>query len=242
MNNNITNHEKIQYTDISKNNLFRRSALLRIFIGVSSTTFISFLFSMAHARWRNFHFSYVINWLKGSSIFSLLFYSGNEILYAGCNFFNIYTNFWLNGSFLALTLSKLHYKYLIRNKMMKWYVAIKYSHKCFLYFLVINLVFDLIIKLKREIYLFEEKDLFDILRENFKDSETNTPKFNLTCDDLEKHFMKPLHILNDTEKIKIIKYNLRHQNKDKKKGEISLANFFKVKTVNVFDLYKNNKV
>ena len=125
--------------------------------------------------------------------------------------------------------------------MMKWYMAIKYSHKCFLYFLVINLVIDLLIKLKREIYLFEEKDIFDILRENFKDPDTNTPNFNFTYDDLERHFMKPFHLLNDTEKLKVIKSNLksqRHSNKNKTlKGSM-----FDIKTVNVFDLYKNNKV
>ncbi len=124
---------------------------------------------------------------------------------------------------------------------MKWYEAIKYSHKCFLYFLVVNLVFELFLKLSREIYLYNEKDLFDIVRENYKDPETNTPNFNMTYGEFEKHFMKSFHIFNSTEKHKLIRRNLKTHKTDNQKNSV-LTKYMVIKTVDLYDLYKNNKV
>jgi hypothetical protein len=104
-------NEKPQYAennfrDISKKTLFRKSALTRIILGTLSTTSVCFLYSLAHAKYRNFPFSFVKNWLKGSFSFSCLFYSGNEMMYAASNYYGIYTNFWINYSLLAYSLSK----------------------------------------------------------------------------------------------------------------------------------------
>jgi len=137
---------------------------------------------------------------------------------------------------------------------MKWYLAIKYSHKCFLLFLVINLIFELFLKIGREFILFKEKDLFDIINKKFKDPETHKANFNnMTYDDLEKHFMKPFHIFNSSEKIKVLYknsqiHNFNNMDKDEKikskreENKLKLISTIKFKTVNFFDLYKNNKI
>jgi hypothetical protein len=236
-----TSYDKYKLIDSSKKSLFRKSSLMRMILGVTSTTSICFLFSLAHARWRNFHFSYVKNWIKGSFCFSLLFYTGNELIFAASNFYNLYTNFWINYTILAFILSKVHYRYLIRNNRMKWYEAIKYSHKCFLYFLVINLVIDLFIKLNREIYLYQEKDLFDIVREKYKDPVTNTPNFDMTYGEFEELFMKSFHIFNSNEKNKLIRRNLKTNRRNDINKSV-FSKFMVLKTVDLYELYKNNKV
>ena len=159
------------FKDISKETIFRKSAVTRILIGTLASTTISVFYALAHARYRKFELSFVKNWFKGGFTFSFMFYSGNEVLFSVANFYKIYTNFWLNYTAVAYLLSKIHYRFLIRNHMMKWYAAIKYSHKCFLLFLVTNLTFELLIYLTKEIYLFDEKDVFDILKEKYSVKE-----------------------------------------------------------------------
>lgn len=256
--------ENPQYTknkmiDTSKKSLFRKSGPTRIFLGVTTCTSVCFLYSLAHSKYRNFPFSFVKNWLKGSLCFSILFYSGNELMYAASNFFGIYTNFWINYSILSYYLSKIHYRYLIRNNHLKWYLAIKYSHKCFLYLLVINCLFDLILLLNKEVILYDQEDLFDIVRERFIDKETGMPNYDMNYQDLENHFMKSIQLFNSPEKLNILKRNeKRHSFTDKytNKNSISenksnlstrgnknsiLFSGLSIKTVDIFELYKNNK-
>jgi hypothetical protein len=257
----MNNSNKIQYVDVSKKNFFRNSAISRIVLGTLSTTSICLFYSLAHAKYRNFPFSFVKNWLRGSFSFSLLFYTQNEALVSICNYFNVYTNFWVNYTLIAYTLSKVHYRYLIRNNQMKWYLAIKYSHKCFLYLLVFNLMIELGIMLNKEIYLYNEPDLFDIVNEKFKDKNGN-PNFNMTYDDLEENFMKPFQLFNSREKINIVNKNMKThdfgtnvgrgietksevwgttKNNEQRKKNV-LASGFKIRTVDFYDLYKKNKI
>jgi hypothetical protein len=238
------------FKDISRENLFRKSAFLRISLGTLTTTTISIFYALAHAKYRKFEFGFVKNWLKGTFTFSFLFYTGNEIIFSISNFYRVYTNFWINYTGLAYFLSKIHYRYLIRNHMMKWYQAIKYSHKVFLLFLVVNLILELLIFLTREIYLFEESDVFDNIREKFIDTHSNKPNFNMTYKDLEDNFMKSFHVINSKEKVKKIKEHLKKKNE---KNFDSLEEYlnhktnkhgseFKIKTVNLYEMYKNKEI
>jgi hypothetical protein len=239
------------FKDMSKEKIFRQSAILRIFLGTFTATTISIFYALAHAKYRKFDFSFVKNWLKGSFAFSFMFYTGNEIIFFFANFHRIYTNFWINYTALAYILSKIHYRYLIRNHMMKWYQAIKYSHKVFLLFLVLNLFIEIFIYLTREIYLFEEADVFDILSEKFIDKNSKEPNFNLTYKDLENNFMKSFHILNSKEKVKKIKEYMKNQNQEnfesyedylKNKTHRHDGRHSRIKTVNLYEMYKNKEI
>lgn len=232
------------FQDISKKKLIRKSSYVRILLGTFTATTIGLVFSLAHAKYRNFNFSYVKNWVKGSCIFSFLFYTGNEIMFTSANLFKIYTNFWINYSLLAYYLSKFHYRYLMKNRMMKWYNAIRYSHKCFLYFLVINLSLELIIFLIREIRLYDYPDLFDEIRENYgknsnrnitSDNPVNTNKNEMTYYVIQNLFMKPFHVFNSKEKMNIIE---SHKSYKKRSNNF----FLKIKTVDLYNLYKSNKM
>jgi len=235
------------FIDTSKENLFRQSALMRILLGTFTTTTISIFYALAHARYRKFELNFVKNWVKGSFTFSLMFYTGNEVLFSITNFYKIYTNFWLNYTVLAYFLSKIHYRFLIRNHMMKWYTAIKYSHKCFLLFLVLNLTIELFIYLTKEIYLFDEKDVFDILKEKYTDKFSEDPNFDMTYKEIEDNFMKTFHIINSKEKIKKIKEHISKKNQEKSKNleayidNKSMLNF-KLNTVNLYEMYKNKEI
>ncbi len=130
---------------------------------------------------------------------------------------------------------------------MKWYAAIKYSHKCFLLFLVVNLILELFVFLTREIYLFDEKDVFDTLKEKFSDKNSNQPNFEMTYQDLENNFMKSFHIVNSKEKVKKIKEFLKEESADEieemlntKKERRLMPN--RLKTVNLYKLYKNKEI
>lgn len=236
------------YKDSSKDYLFRNSTLLRISLGTLTTTSVSLLYALAHARYRKFEFKFVKNWFKGGFIFSFLFYTGNEIIFAFSNYYKLYTNFWINYTGLAYFLSKMHYRYLIRNHMMKWYIAIKYSHKIFLLFLVVNLLIEFLIFLTREIYLYDEKDVFDVLKEKYMDRISDNPNFNMTYKDVEENFMKPFHVLNSKEKIKKIKAHIRKKNEENLSNREEYLNAnksaknFQLKTVNLYDMYKNKEI
>ncbi len=235
------------FKDTSKENFFRHSALTRILLGTLATTTISVFYALAHARYRKFELSFVKNWFKGSFTFSLMFYTGNEILFSITNFYKIYTNFWLNYTAVAYFLSKIHYRFLIRNNMMKWYTAIKYSHKCFLLFLVVNLTFELIIYLTREVYLFDEMDVFDILKEKYTNKFSDDPNFDMTYKEIEDNFMKSFHVVNSKEKIKKIKQHIGKKNEEKCKTleeyfENKSIMKFKLNTVNLYEMYKNKEI
>lgn len=239
------------FKDVSKENILRQSAVLRICLGTFTTTTVSLFYALAHAKYRRFDFSFVKNWFKGSFAFSFMFYTGNEFIFSLTNFHRIYTNFWINYTALAYCLSKMHYRYLIRNHMMKWYQAIKYSHKVFLLFLILNLIIELFIYLTREIYLFEEADVFDILKEKFIDKNSMEPNYKMTYNDLENNFMKSFHVLNSKEKVKKIKENVRNQNKEnfesyddylKNKSYGHGGRYPKIKTVNLYEMYKNKEI
>jgi hypothetical protein len=231
-----------KYADASNSNktVFRQSALARILLGTCATSTICILYSLAHARYRKFDISFVKNWIKGGLTCSFLFYTGNEMLLALSKYYQFYTNFWINYSLLAYYLSKLHYKYLIRNRMIKWFEAIQYSHKIFLYFLTANLVIEFVIFLTREFYLYDEPDILDKLK-NIK--ENKTP---FTYSLLEENFMKGVHIINSEEKREFIKSQMRSLDNDLILGSEKVGGgakkFNRIKVVNLYGLYKNNKI
>jgi hypothetical protein len=225
-----SNNLKKDYIDSNKNNLFRRSALPRIMIGTISSTTIAVLYACAHAKYRKLEISFVANWLKGSSIASLSFYSLNEGLLAATKYYNVYTNFWINYSFICYYLSKVHYRYLIRNHIMKWYNAIRYSHKCFLYFCVFNLIIELGVYLYREVELYDDEDVFDYIKLNLM--ENGRPSFkNFTFKDLSDYFMTGFHVLNSSDKSKQLRRYMREN-----------PNGSKVETIDLYEFYRTNNI
>lgn len=211
------------YKDSSKDKLIRSSALPRTIIGTLSTTTLALIYAYAHARYRNLDNIFIKNWLKGSLIASSLFFTSNEALIVLTKHYGIYTNFWLNYTIISYTLSKYHYRYLIRNSMMKWYNAIRYSHKCFLYLCVFNLVLELCIYLYREAYLYDGEDVLDRL----KDYDVNKMDLETMLDT----FLSSHHVLNSSDKInKLRNFMNDHNNKTL------------IKTVDLYDFYKTTKI
>lgn len=213
--------------DGSENRLVRKSAITRIILGTITCTGCSVLYALAHAKYRNLDFQFVKNWLKGSLVFSSSFYTLNEGLLAVTKYYGVYTNFWINYSVVCYFLSKVHYRYLIRNHMMKWYMAIKYSHKCFLYFLVANLFIELIVYLFREIQLYDGEDIFDIVKNKYMD-ENGNPNFDMTYDEIEKVFRAPWYLLNSADKVRVMRKHMREN-----------PNHSHIKTIDLYELYKN---
>jgi hypothetical protein len=220
---------KKDYIDSNKHRLLRKSALSRIILGTLTCTGISVLYATAHAKYRKLDASFIINWLKGSTIFSFSFYTLNEGMFSLSKYYGIYTNFWLNYTIVAYYLSKVHYRYLIRNHIMKWYNAIRYSHKCLLYLCVFNMIIEMGIYLVREIQLYDDEDVFDYIKQNFM--EHNKPSFNFTFKELQEHFMKSFHVLNSSDKVKHIKKYMREH-----------PNNSRIETVDLYELYKTNNI
>jgi hypothetical protein len=217
--------EITNYKDSSKNRLIRKSAAARILIGTISTSTFCVIYSYAHARYRNLDYTFMINWLKGSLIASSLFYTTNEGLLVITKYYGMYTNFWINYSLICYMLSKVHYRYLIRNNVMKWYNAIRYSHKCFLYMCVLNLIFELSIYLTREAYLYDGEDVFDRLSIMIKNNE------ELNSETLRENFLSSYHILNNSEKINRIKKYIDQHPTNSKIKSIDLYDFYKSKNI-----------
>ena len=110
---------------------------------------------------------------------------------------------------------------------MKWYNAIRYSHKCFLYLCVFNLIIELAIYLLREAYLYDGEDVLDRLRDYVNNNNSNT----MDLDTLRENFLASHHVLNSSDKMnKIRKYMSENDNK---------SNF---KTIDLYDFYKKNKI
>jgi hypothetical protein len=77
----------------------------------------------------------------------------------------------------------------------------------------------------------------------------------MTYQDLEENFMKTFQVFNSQEKFKVLKKNLKtHSWNDKYENNLNivennsrnknklLLSCFKLKTVDIFDLYKKNKI
>lgn len=235
--NNLNFQNEKEIFDTSQNKIFRKSSLGRIILGTIGTTTCCFFYSFCLARYKNYSFSFIKNWIKGSLCFSFLFYTSNEFLFSLSKFYSIYTNYWINYTAICYFLSKMHYRYLIRYHSIKWYNAIKYSHKCFLYMCVINLILETFIYLTREIYLFSEDDIFDIVHQKFYD-ENNNPNYNLSYEDVEKNFMKSFHIINSQSKMKRIEKYIYEKKLEDKDNNRNNSN---INTINLYDFYKNKK-
>jgi hypothetical protein len=220
---------KKDYIDGNQNRLFRKSALPRVIVGTLTCTGVSVLYAIAHAKYRKLDTSFIINWLKGSTIAGFSFYTINEGLFALSKYYRVYTNFWLNYSITAYYLSKLHYRYLIRNHMMKWYSAIRYSHKCFLYLCVMNMVLEFGIYLVREVQLYDDEDVFDFIKQNYM--EDGKASFNFSFNELQDNFMKAFHVINSSDKVRFVKQYMREH-----------PNHSKINTIDLYELYKGNNI
>ena len=101
--------------------------------------------------------------------------------------------------------------------------------------------------------LFNDEDLFDLINKKYKD-KSGKANFNLTYNDLEEHFMKPVQLFNSKEKNEYINKNMKtygyksnklHSNKvniNNKDQNSLLSIGLKIRTVNFYDLYKENKI
>ena len=214
-----------KYKDGTNNRIIRKSALIRIILGTASTTTICLIYSFTHARYRNLEKTFIKNWFKGSLITSLSFYILNEALIISTKFLNIYSNFWINYTLICYYLSKIHYRYLIRNNIMKWYNAIRYSHKCFLYFCIFNLSIEMILFTIREAYLYDEEDVIDRLNRFLNKSEA---KYLLSYDDIVENFISPVHVLNNLNKVS----NINTYMKENPNGS-------RINTIDLYEYYKN---
>jgi hypothetical protein len=225
---NVNQMEDYQKTvkDATSNRIIRKSALTRITIGTLTCTGLCFLYAISHAKYRHLDYRFIGNWVKGSLVFSFGFYSLNEALWAGFKYYNLYTNYWINYSLSAYYLSKVYYRYLIRNHIMPWYTAIKTSHKYFLYLCVFNLIIESLIYIKREIELYDEEDIIDIWIKKRNSLNDTDDKIQIdSYDELEAMFRKPIHIFNSKKKKdKLIKYM---KEKDDDSNVIDLYEFFK---------------
>jgi hypothetical protein len=220
---------KKDYIDGNLERFFRKSAISRVIIGTTVCTGVSVLYAVAHAKYRKLDTSFIINWLKGSTVAGLSFFSLNELFFASSKYFKIYTNFWINYTFIAYYLAKVHYRYLIRNHRMPWYSAIKYSHKCFLYLCVGSMLIELIAYIIREVQLYDDEDIFDILSERFmKDGRAS---FNFGYDELCEHFLKSFHVVNSSDKVRDIKRYMREH-----------PNESKINTIDLYEFYKGNNI
>jgi hypothetical protein len=231
MNNYIEKRKEI--IESGRDVLFRKSALTRILLGTFVTTSSSLLFSYALYRYKHYSKSFIANWIKGSFTFSSAFYSLNEVLMGICKYYKVYTNFWINYTLISYNLSKIHYRYLIRNHMMKWYLAIPYSHKCFLYFCVLNMIIELVLFLSKEVYLYDEPDFLDILKDKKKEE--------LTIYDIENHFMKGFYIINSEQKKHILELYIQEQSDLRSKFPNQQKKFTIKNKINLYELYAKNK-
>jgi hypothetical protein len=217
------------YIDGNKNRIFRNSAGVRIVLGTIACTGVSVLYACAYAKYKKLDTSFIINWLKGSALAGFGFYTSNEALFALSKYHRIYTNFWINYTLTCLWLSKAFYRFLIRNNIMKWYNAIRYSHKCFLYLCVINLIFEFGVYLFREVQLYDDEDIFDTIREKFM--RNGLAECNFTYRDLEENFMKSFHVLNSPGKVKDVKRYMKDN-----------PNNSKINTLDLYEYYKGNNI
>jgi len=187
-------YTKNNLKDISSESIIRKSSKIRIIGGTILTTSICTLYAVSVAKYRTLGNKFILNWLKGSLIFSFGFLSLNECIYSLSKYYNIYNNIWIGYSISGYLLSKMHYRRLIRYHNYKWYSAILYSHKCFASLTCSFIVIDYIIDTLRLIYLYDEDDIFDIYEKMFRNNK------NITLMDIKDQFMKPIHIINSEEK------------------------------------------
>lgn len=210
--NNANEFKYIHLKDNSKNRLIRGSCFTRIVLGTFFTTSSCFVYALIFARLKKLDRSFINNYIKGSLLLSLGFFSLNESLYSASKYCGIYSNFFLNYSLTSYIMSRKFYKYLIRNNHMQWDKAIKFSHKCFLFFCVIVSSLELYVYLYREIQLYDGEDIFDYFEKNMRDS--NQP---VSFKEIENNFMSSFHILNNPEKRKLIDAYINDSNDPSKK-------------------------
>lgn len=218
-----------KYCDTRKERIIRKSAPIRILLGITSTTSVGFIFSLVCSRIRNYGMQYIYNWIKGSFVYSTFFFISNEAMTSLCAYYSLYTNFWINYTVLSFYLSKMHYRYLIRRRLMKWHLAIKYAHKCSLYFLTINLIIELFIFIMREALLYDEPDFLDEMKKINLD--------RITFEEYEDTFLIPFHIVNTPDKTNQIKRIAGNKNKRRSRPTTSSG----LKTVNMYLVLKNDK-
>jgi hypothetical protein len=70
------------------------------------------------------------------------------------------------------------------------------------------------------IYLYDEDDIFDLYKKNFKDNK------NITLDDVKKYFMKPVHIMNSDEKLSKLKIEVRRYREENPKIKLNMLDLY----------------
>jgi len=217
----------VKLKDKSKNKIFRPSCLTRVILGTFFSTSTCLIYSLIFAKLKKLDHNFVRNYIKGSFLLSLGFFSLNETIFSASKFFGLYSNFFINYSITSYIMSKIFYRHLIRKNMMQWDKAIKYSQKCFLIFCVLICSFEFMIYLYREIELYDGEDFLDYFQKKLKDNNEN-----ITFRDIESNFMSSFHILNNPEKRKLIdKYILENNDDENRKN---------YKTVNLYKFLRDN--
>jgi hypothetical protein len=217
-----------QFADLKDSyykSLFRSSSICRIVINTGLCAFICGLYAYSLFRYKNLNRDFVKNWIKGSFICSLSFYTLNEVSLALFKYYHLYTNFWINYSLVGYICSKIFYRYLIRNNINKWFEAIKRSHKYFFILVTFSSILDLIVYTIRYIELYDEEDIFDKVQ---KLREENT---KMSYNQFEELFMQPVVLVNTSRKRREI---LKYMNEN--------SNNSGLKTVDLYDMYKDKRL
>ena len=218
------NYDK-KYKEINPNKLIRDSSKIRIITGTTVVTTSCILYSFAMKKLKNHPTQFCKNWAKGSLIFSFSYYTLNEFFFGISKYYQIYSNYWLNSSLSAYILSRVFYRHLIKNSLMRWHSAILFSHKCFASLCVFNILFELSFQTLRFLYLYDEEDVIDILDKKIKEQS------NFDFNDVQEIFMGPIHIFNSENKInKIRKYIAENKIKLKNNKDsitFDLYNYYK---------------
>lgn len=214
-----------KYKDADAERIVRKSAPIRVILGTLTVTSSCILFSMAMRSVKNYPNTYVTNWAKGSLVFSLAFYTLNEALLSFCKYYSIYTNFWINSTISAYVLSKFHYRYLIKTQQMRWHSAILYSHKCFAFLCVFNILTEGWLSFCRYVYFYDEPDVIDFMKTRMSDI-----KNPVTFEELQSNLITPYHIINSDRKKESLK-EFYYKNSILPDGRRKL-------TIDMYDYYK----
>ncbi len=214
--------------DNSNNRLIRKSAISRLTLGTFFTTSSCFIYSIIFTKLKKLEPSFIKNYTKGSFLLSFAFFSLNETIFSTSKYFGIYSNFFINYSLTSYFISKYFYRYLMRNSIMEWDKAIKYSQKCFLIFCVLICSLELFVYLYREIHLYDGQDIFDYFEKKIIED-----KDHITFKDIEDNFMNGFHIMNSPDKRRLIdKYILENTDDNQ--------NMRRFKSVNMYKFFRDN--